>query len=79
MLDGRVYRDADRGLDDGRAVGGGAGGAAMVKASSLTVQNRAQIASTTAGPGNGGVVQITGQGRLSLIGGGGSRLVDGRG
>ena len=44
----------------------GGGGFVMVDAGTLTVQGGAQIASTTAGLGNGGLVQVTSHGPLSL-------------
>jgi filamentous hemagglutinin family protein len=44
----------------------GPGGSITVGAGELTVQGGAQIASTTAGPGNGGTVNVTAQGPLSL-------------
>jgi filamentous hemagglutinin family protein len=46
----------------------GPGGTVTVIANSLTVQNGSQIASSTAGPGNGGSVQITADGPLTLSG-----------
>jgi filamentous hemagglutinin family protein len=63
---------------DGMGVGGteiaasaigaasGPGGPVTVNAGSLTVQGGAQIASTTAGAGKGGTVQVTAHGPLSL-------------
>ena len=44
----------------------GPGGSVIVNANALTVEGGAQIASSTAGPGNGGSVQITAQGPLTL-------------
>jgi large exoprotein involved in heme utilization and adhesion len=44
----------------------GQGGSVMVDVATLTVQGGAQIASTTAGAGKGGTVQVTAHGPLSL-------------
>jgi filamentous hemagglutinin family protein len=44
----------------------GPGGSVAVYANSLIVEGGAQIAGITAGPGNGGSVQVTAQGPLSL-------------
>src|SRR5262249_13103396 len=44
----------------------GAGGPVTVTADTLTMKGGAQIASTTAGPGKGGTVQVTARGPLSL-------------